>query len=86
MDINCNIIRGRPTFSNKAASRDLLISSSTLFILYTQYMEINKNLLDIEIQNPINSSQLSYKGNAEIGDLVSKMTDKSPKEEAICIK
>jgi len=49
-------------------------------------MEINNDLLDIEIQNPINSSQLFYKENAEIGDLVSKMTDKSPKEEAICMK
>jgi len=49
-------------------------------------MEINNDLLNIEIQNPINSSQLFYKGNVEISDLVSKMTDNSPKEGAICMK
>ena len=86
MDIDCNIIRGRSTFSNKAASRDLLISSSTSSISYTQHMEINNDLLNIEIQNPIDSSQLFYKGNVEIGDFVSKMTDNSPKEGAICMK
>ena len=56
MDIDCNIIRRRSTFLNKATSRDLLISFSISFIPYTQHIGINNDLLDIKIQNPINSS------------------------------
>ena len=44
-------------------------------------MEMNNNLLDIEIWNPIDSSQLLYKRNAEISNSVSKMTNNlSPKK------
>ena len=56
IDVNYNIIKGRPTFSNKATSRDLSILSSISFILYAQYMEMNNDLLNIEIWVPINSS------------------------------
>ena len=38
-------------------------------------MKMNNNLTDIEIQDLIDSSQLSYKGNSEVGDSVSKVTD-----------
>jgi len=71
IDINYNIIRERPTFSNKAALRDLLISSSTSSILYAQCMKMNN-----DIWNPIDSSQLSYKGNVEVDGLVSKLSSK----------
>jgi len=38
-------------------------------------MKMNNNLTDIEIQDLIDSSQLSYKGNSEVDDSVSKVTD-----------
>jgi len=47
---------------------------------------MNNDLLDIKIWDPIDSSQLSYEGNAEVGDLVSKATDNSSKEKATCTK
>ena len=75
ININYNIIRERPTFSNKAISRDLLISSSISFISYAQCMEMNNDLLDIKIWDLINSSQLFYKRNVEVGDLISKATN-----------
>ena len=56
MNIDCNIIKRRPTFLNKATSRDLSISFSISSIPYTQHMGMNNDLLDIQIQNPINSS------------------------------
>jgi len=41
-------------------------------------MEINNNLPDKEFRNPIDSSQLSYKGDNEEGNPVSEATDNSP--------
>ena len=75
MNVDYNIIRERSAFSSKANSRDSLVFSSTSSIPYHQYMKMNNNLTDIEIQDLIDSSQLSYKGNSEVGDSVSKMTD-----------
>ena len=86
ININYNIIRERPTFSNKAISRDSLISSSISSISYAQCMKMNNDLMDIKIWDPINSSQLFYKKNVEVGDLISKATDNSPKEGATCMK
>ena len=40
-------------------------------------MEINNNLLNVDVQDPIDSSQLSYEGNTEVGKSVSKATDNS---------
>jgi len=39
-------------------------------------MELNNDLPDIESQEPINSSQLSYVGEAKVGDLVKLVTNK----------
>jgi len=81
MDVDCNSIRGRSTLSSKAGSRDSSISSSTSSVLYYQYMEMNNDLPEVESQEPIDSSQLSYEGNAETRHSVSMVTDKpSPKE------
>jgi len=81
MNVDCNIIRGRSTSSSKANSRDSLVSSSTSSIPYHQHIEMNNDLPDVETQDLIDSSQLSYKGNAEVGNLVSKVTDNpSPKK------
>ena len=48
-------------------------------------MEMNNDLLDIEIQDPIDSSQLSYEGNAEVGNLVSEATDNPSLKKGQCI-
>jgi len=39
----------------------VLVTSNAFSILYYERMETNNNLLDKEIRNPIDSSQLSYK-------------------------
>jgi len=39
-------------------------------------MKRNNNLLDKDVWDPIDSSQLSYKGNVEIGKSISTATDK----------
>ena len=85
MDVDYDIIRGRSTSSSKANSRNSLVSSSTSSIPYHQCMEMNNDLLDIEIQDPIDSSQLSYEGNAEVGNLVSKATDNPSPKKGQCI-
>ena len=81
MDVDCDSIRGRSTLSSKAGSRDSSISSSTLLVLYHQHMEMNNDHPEVESQEPIDNSQLSYEGNAETGHSVSMVTDKPPPKE-----
>ena len=81
MDVDCDSIRGRSTLSSKAGSRDSSISSSTLLVLYHQHMEMNNDHPEVESQEPIDSSQLSYEGNAETEHSVSMVTDKPPPKE-----
>jgi len=81
MDIDYDSIKKRSALLSKNSLRIFSISSSTLFVLYYQYMEINNDLPDIESQEPIDSSQLSYKENVEVGSSVSKTADNlSPKK------
>ena len=77
MDVDSDIIRGRSTLSSKAGLRNSLISSSTSSILYHQCMELNNDLSDVEIWEPINSSQLLYAESGKIGDVVSMATNKA---------
>ena len=51
-------------------------------------MVINNDLPDIEIWDPINSSQLSYAGKTEVEDLVRMATDKNStsKNQCVCNK
>ena len=71
----------RDLFPSKASFRSSLIFFSTSSILYYQHMEINNNVPDVESQKPIDSSQLLYKENIEVEDLVRTATDKlSPKK------
>ena len=65
MNINTNIIRERSISSSKISSRELsthLIASSSP---YHERMEMQNNLLDKDVQEPINNSQLSYTLNRE---------------------
>jgi len=86
IDVDNNIIKGRSALSNKAGSRSSLIFSSTSSIPYHQCMEINNDILNINCQEPIDCSQLSYERNIEIDDLVRTVTDKSftKEEQYIC--
>ena len=60
-------IRGRPTLSSNVSSRSSSISSSTSSRPYHEHMEMKNDLLDVNIQEPIDSSQLSYQKNSDEG-------------------
>ena len=75
MNIDGNYIRERFISLSKINSRKALILSNTLSTLYYERIEMNNNLLNENVWNPINSSQLFYDGNIEIGRLVRKITD-----------
>jgi len=74
-DMDMNNIRGRFSLSSKTNSRNLLISSGTSSKPYYKHMELNNNLPDIDIWEPINSSQLSYKDNIVDKKPVSKIAN-----------
>ena len=83
MDINTNIIRESFTFSSKVSSRESSTYSTVSFTLYHQRMEIQNNFLDEDIQEPIDSSQLSYASdNKQVGKLVRLATDSSPQKRS----
>jgi len=78
MDIDSNIIRGMSASSSRISSRE----SSTHLIIslspYNKRMEIQNNPLNKDVQEPIDSSQLSYASNKEqIGNLVRRATNNS---------
>jgi len=56
MSIDYDIIRGRSALSSKSDSRSSSISSSTSLVPYYKHMEMNNNLPDFNIWNPIDSS------------------------------
>ena len=81
IDIDYNDIRGRSALSSKVGLRISSISSNTLLRPYHEHIVMNNNLLDIDIWKPINSFQLSYNRDIEIGKSVSKTADTNlPKE------
>ena len=49
MNINCDIIRKRSTFSSKMNSRDSSVISNMSTTPYHERMKINNNLLDDDI-------------------------------------
>ena len=86
MDVNCdNIIRGRSALPSKANSRSSSIFSSTSSAPYYECMELNNNILDVNIRDPINSSQLSYKNNIEKDEFVSKVANTIPSARKQCV-
>jgi len=87
MDIDIDIIRGRSASSNRNSSRESSILSNVLSSPYHERMEMQNNLLDENVQNLIESLQLSYMLNVKkIGDLVSKATDNGPQKRTQCIQ
>jgi len=77
IDINSDIIRRRTNSSSSTSSRSALIISKVSSIPYHKRMEINNDLSDKKFIDPIDSSQLSYKGNDGAGNLVRKITNTS---------
>ena len=83
MDINTNIIRGRSTSFSKVSSKKSSTHSTVSSTLYHQRMEIQNNFLDEDIQEPINSFQLSYVSNNKQTDkLVRLATDNSSQKRS----
>ena len=68
-------IRKRSSLFFKTNSRNSLISSSTSSKLYYEHIGFNNDLPDVEIWEPIHSSQISYKNNTVDKKLVSKIAD-----------
>ena len=60
MNINVDIIRGRSTSSNKVSLRKLSTHSNTLSVPYHKRIKARINVIDEEIQEPIDSSNLFY--------------------------
>ena len=86
MDVDIDIIRGRSASSNRNSSRESSILSNALSSSYHERMEMQNNLLDENVQNPIDSPQLSYMLNVEkVGNLVSKTTDNSSQNRTQCV-
>ena len=63
MNINIDIIRERSTFSSRISSRESLTHSTVSLALYHEKMETMNNIMDEDIQNPVDISQLSYISN-----------------------
>ena len=73
--VNDSKLRGCLAFSNKFSSRESLIISNVSPKPYYKKMEINNNLPDEKVIDPINSFHLSYAGVTKISVLVSLATD-----------
>jgi len=72
---NYNNIQGRPTFPNKSNSESSLISSIVSLIPYHQKMEINNDLLDEDIVELVDSSQLLYDDNNGVSNPIGEVVD-----------
>jgi len=86
IDINCDSIRRRSAFSSKASLRNLSISLSTSSVPYHQHIEMNNDLPEVESWELIDSSQLSYEGDVEVGYSVSMATNKLPPKKEQCVQ
>jgi len=76
--VDIDIIRGRSASSSRNSSRESSILLNASSSPYHEIMEMQNNFLDKNVQNPIDSSQLSYVSNVEkVGNSVSKATDNS---------
>jgi len=76
IDLNDNI-RRRPTSPYKTSSRSSFVSSTVSSIPYYKRIEINNNIPDKDIVEPVNSSQLLYEGSIGQDNLVSRAAGNS---------
>ena len=80
---NMDIIRGRLTSSSKLSLRELSTHSNASLVPYHEKIEAQNNILDEEIQEPIDSFQLFYTSlNEQRERSVSKAADNSLQEGA----
>ena len=82
MDIDSDTIRGRSTSLSKTNSREASVLLNASTTPYHERMEINNNLPDEDVQGPIDSSQLSYNNNVEVGYSVRKAGDNHPPRDS----
>jgi len=81
-DVEIDDIRGRSPPSSKPSSSNLSVSSSTSSKPYYKYIKLNNDLPNINLCEPIDSSQLSYKNNTRNEKLVSKVADSNSIENS----
>jgi len=74
MNVNTDIIREKSTSYSKVSSRESSTHLTASSTLYHQRMEIQNNFLDEDIQEPIDSSQLSYILNNEQASKLVRLT------------
>lgn len=80
IDVDTDIIIRRSASSSKVSSKESLINSQASSMAYHKRMEVINNLLDNNVWEPIDSSQLLYISNKEEtgkGNIVSKTTNNS---------
>jgi len=73
-------IREKSPLSSKLSSRNLLFSSNISSRPYHEHMELNNDLPNFNLQEPIDSSQLSYKNNTRNEKLVNKVANSNSTE------
>jgi len=83
---NYNDIRERMTSSSKASLRSASVTFNTSSIPYHKRMKINNNLPNKELRDPIDSFQLSYKGNNKEENLVNETTNNSLIRNPQCVQ
>ena len=81
-DVEIDDIRKRSPLSSKPSSRNLSVSSSTSSRPYYKYIKLNNDLPNINLWEPIDSSQLSYKNNTRNEKLVSKVANSNSIENS----
>ena len=86
IDIDDDNIRGRSFLPSKVSSRSTLVTSNASSIPYYEKMEINNDLLDKEVRDPVDSSQLLYKDDNEEGNPVRKAANNGPTRNLQCIQ
>jgi len=86
IDVDYNIIRRRSTFSNKINLREPSVILNMSTTSYCERMEINNNLLDEDIQDPINSFQKSYNDSVKEDNLVKKATNNYSSGNLQCVQ
>jgi len=74
MDVDSDTIRRRLSFFSKASFKNTSVTPNISLILYHERIEINNDFPDEEVENPVYSSQLSYKDNNGAGNSVRKVT------------
>ena len=86
IDVNDDNIRERLFLPSKVSLRSTSVTSNTSSIPYYEKIEINNDLLDKEVRDLVDSSQLSYKDDNEEDNHVRKVANNGPTRNLQCIQ